>query len=482
MRWPLGMVLMFAACESEALEPAVFGEVCGVNGPFHLIPLAEERTLWSLEQLEKRYIYVTRRSGDGFPQDFELWSTGLCGESPRRIAEDVSATFQLEQWPGVLFGCRDEANDIVSLDLAGAVPPHVVFADTGCQNGTPYGFVSFGDASEPGPLLLHPFPSDPRSETSEPVVLLPSTPIPDPTIKSLSNVVVLPEMIFLRDHSSALLRIDLPGGIQTVEQADVREFEVSRDGRYLLWQDLQLTGADPDRPEGTVLLRDRVTGEGVSLTQTGLRYTSQPLLHIDAGYVQLVLGNGLTRIYSVPSFGFIDLPQGLLLDDRIPDGRWLLHSRWDGKVYLSDLRNPESLTLLGSGQIVNVGSNGVMVQDLPACCVTKDYQFDEAPLWLLPFDGTQPLRLTEAVSRGAKVMEDEWIIATLNVDENLLADLVLVDLSSDTLRILDRKVVFSPFGATVSMGNNVFRYLVSDGERSGVWLAQTPLITERHGP
>ena len=460
-----------------AREPAALAEMCGVEGPIQLLAVEPGREVAiGPQRFGEHYLYVTGRPGaDRYSlDDPQLWSTGPCGEDPRRIAEDVRYPIGLERWPDVALGCRDEARDIVSLDLAGVEPPHVVFADIHCfAPRTPHGLVEVGDQSVPRPVALHPYPDDPRSGTSEPVVFLEETPVP--ALLTLSRPIVLQDHIFLIDADNALLRIDLPDGDVHVEQAGVREFEVSRDGRYLLWQDSVLTNDDPARPEGAVFLRDRTTGEGIALAQTNLRYGSFHFGHLDAGYMELVLRNGVTRVYTLPALSFFDLPRSVALDRQISDGRWLLQPWWGGPIYLTDLVDPASTTVLTKGgHIIAAEPDGVLIQDLQICCTTAEAPFETSPVWFVPFDGSQARRVADEVGRSPVVLDRRRIIATADRDGDAPARLVLIDRETRGERLIDEEVVVADFRAIWPLGDGAFWYEVDDGERSGVWAVRLP--------
>jgi hypothetical protein len=468
------LTLALAACATEdTREPAAFAEVCGVEGPFRLLPLAPGQALTSIWPVAGRFYYIVSDSAHAADEpEHTLWSMGPCGEAPTLVADDISRLRSFALWPDLLLGCREQTRDIVSLDPAGIEPPHVVFADISCYaHETTYGLVTFGSNDEPSPLVLHPYPDDPRSEISEPVVLLDPLPVLDPAVVRQARVWTLQDEVLLLDENDALLRVALADGAVTIEQTDVRDFEVSRDGRYLLWQDLRTTNSDPSRPEGAVLLRDRTTGVGMSLAQTWLSYTGAALNRIDAGYIELVLRTGETRLFSLPTFGFIDLPRNIRLVVPVTDEQWLVGNSFAGPYGLSDLSDGETITPLwpGSGGVVSLEGGRLIIQDIGPCCIGEDFFRDTGPLWSVPFDGSAPQRLTGDIGRFPRRVDERRMLASVDIDAGARATIVLVDLETRDEKLIDEGVsgLFSRVGL---LDEDRYWYLVEDGERSGMWV------------
>ncbi|MFY0537120.1 hypothetical protein [Nannocystis pusilla] len=174
------------ACGPEPIAQEELEEVCGEKGPFRILPLEPDRQLnygWTT-QVGDRLMFVTERietSGENkfFPDasEPEVWSTGLCGESPALIASGISRIFTVDRWPDLMLGCDEETAEIVSLDPLGEREPHVVFAGDpeafGCAlRWTDHGMLSIVPHDEDfGALMLSPYPDDPLTQTSEPIVL-----------------------------------------------------------------------------------------------------------------------------------------------------------------------------------------------------------------------------------------------------------------------------------------------------------------------
>lgn len=461
-------------CGSEAIEPAEFAEVCGVRGPVRLVALAPDQVVRDgLHRFEERVFYTTARAQAGADEvkysDTVLWSIGPCGEAPRRIADDVVHVFTDDRWPGLLLGCRMDLRDIVSLDPAGEQPPHVVYAGVDCfSRDTPQGLLSIdADGDGPAALTLHPHPGDARSETSEPIALLDPDLTPGYPITASSRVRARGDGVFVLTTDGALVRIALPGGAVTVEQTGVREFDASQDGRYILWQRAESTDRDSEFPEGMVFLRDRETGEGMPLTPTWLDPYDSSLAWVDHGIVPLMLSGGPLRVYFLPSLGFLDIDDNVFPREQLADGRWLLQRWWSGPIYLADLREAGSATpFFDDGAIVGREPDGLVLLDVP---------LDSAPgpLWFAPFDGSSPTRLADRVTPYHRLTEGR-VLSALNVDADGLGDLILADFATREERLIDRQVVDTSVWSSWDLGDDIVRYAVVDGARSGVWMVRLP--------
>lgn len=478
------LALALGGCASEdKLEPAAFGEVCGAQGPVRVIAMQPDEELRSLSVLDGRLYYaIAPRTDDpDAPRTDTLWTSGLCGEDPRPIAEGVRFVFAVDLWPDVLLGCREGDREIVSLDPAGERPPNLVFT-TSCtafsygRDPPPHGIVSReGEDEEPATLLLHPYPDDPRTERSEPIVLLDPTSTPQYPISGRSSVRVAGDEALVHVTDGTLVRVSLPDGAVTVEQTGVYSFALSRDGRWLL-HDLMPASGEPEPPPSPVFLTDRTTGVSTSLAQTWLYHNLNALYWADRGVAMLTLPNDVTRLYFLPGLDFADLPPGLAPQLLLPDGRWLLqdsqpHIRGTS-LHVIDPRAPESLTLLfRGGNLVAVQPDGVIVVEAAPCC-SASYLTDEGKLWFAPFDGRTPSRLAARASNFSRLRADGRLLTTVDLDDAGLGELLLVDLTTGREQSVDRRVMRNSFAAAEGHDEDVLRYLVDDGERSGVWLAR----------
>jgi hypothetical protein len=478
VRWICAALMVLTGCGSEpARESAELAELCGVEGPLHLIALEADQRVYRVDVFEDRLYYATaHREGDQDPPVYgepTLWSSGLCGEQRRKIADGITSTFSDERWPGLLLGCREQAREVVSLDPTGLQPAHVVFADIDCWGGhdTSHGLVSLLAEDEgPGTLVLHRYPVDARTETSAPIVLLDPGLTPEHPISRRSRLRLTDDDAFILTDEQTLLRISLRDEDVVVEQTGVRDFEVSSDGRYLLYQDLNLTG-DPDESEGAVILLDRIAGTGTTVAQTDLAYSPIPLAWVDLGVVPLMLSNGMLRVHFLPGLDFVDTRYGTYFRGATADGRWLLQGT-DNRLYLGDAPRPEYFTYLfdGTAQLAAdaISEDGVTLMNLTSCCSPSD----EGPLLFVPFDGA-PRHLADRVSRARVSVDDRRLLTTVEIDEHGDGELVLVDLDTHDEQLVDTQVG-GTFRSLSEYGDRVFLYSVTDGERTGIWLIRLP--------
>lgn len=483
----IALALGLASCGDAAVEPAELGELCGIDGPFRLMELAPDRQLQGqLLTFDDRYVFTTVRvqdEGDTVVYtDPTVWSVGTCGETPRRLADTIDYIYVDPRWPDLLLGCRFEAEETVVLDPAGELPPQLVFADVGCfPRASSSGYILFeGDDPEdpeaPATLSFLAFPDDPRTADAEPIVLLSPETHPEHLTYAFPRPRIVEDALFTLTTEGTLLRIDLPGGEITVEQTDVLQYEVSPDGRYLLYQNRALLG-DPERGEGLVFLRDRTTGEGTLLAQTNLNYYPGPLRQYANGVITLTLPSNVLRVYSPPALDFVDLPPAVNLVAKTADGRWLMRRGVnDGPIYVGDLHDPDGTTaLFGGGTIVKLLPDALLMLDVSPCCSTEDSKYAEGGLWRVPLDGSGAQRVADRAANGLRFIDDRRLITVVDKSrDDGLADLLLLDLEDGSERLVDRDVMTTIFSFAGSIEDGIVRYSVSDGERSGIWLARLP--------
>ena len=483
--WALGLV----TCSPDELAPAELAELCGVEGPVRLLALEVDQAAHpEIQRIADRYYLSVKRlqrsKGQTKVVEEALWSVGTCGEAPRRIADDVSEVFtDPERWPGVLLGCRRAHDETVSFDLAGDEPPHVIFDHSICRaERTSHGFLGVvGPEEGPASLILYPYPVDPRRDVPEPRVLVgPEVTPMHPIVGDLNaHLAVREDTASVLTADGDLLTVALADGALTVEQPHVRNFYISPDGRYLLYQDLGLTQDDPYRPEGVVFLRDRTTGEGGTLAQDWLNYSGHSLEFAALGVVTLTLRDDVVRVFFLPGLDFVDLPQSVVLRRQLADGRWLMQAWWEGgPIYVGDLRDLEATTtLFGEAAILptSTSRDGITVAAVGGCCHPVDHD-DEGAMWFVPFDGSPPRRLAERTSRYSVQLDERRVATALDIDADFIADIALIDLETGVAQLIDRRVDLW-YGILPTLGlveDQLYSYQVVDGERSGVWLVRLP--------
>lgn len=487
-------LLLLGGCgPEETLEPAELDEVCGTSGPFRVLALAPDERLWDWPiQVGDRVLYLVGQFGTFAPDDPSIpllgttvWSTGPCGESPVQLATGIDRIFMVDAWPDVPLGCTRETGDVVSLDPTGARPPHVVFPDVpgtfDCGlRWTKHGLLSVTEHDEElGALELHPYPTDPYSETATPVTLL------DPIQISHKNrsgpgfigwvLQSYEDFALALTADDTLVRVDLADRTVTELRAGVGMFDASREGNYVLWQDpIDDLAKDEPYPVGAVSLRDMTTGTDTPIAETSLRYSIVPARWADEGALQLALGSlnpgGPTRIFRLPGLESIDIGgQAFLLGSIGPD-RWLSTTFRAPGIDVIDLQKRERRPLFDRGTVVRIQSDVALMLDVRQCCVDGSPR-DEGPVWRLPLDFSPPQRVARRATRYFSVLKDGRIVTPLAIDTQMIGTLAIVDPDTQEERQIDDRV-FAPLLDTST--DNVLRYSVADGARSGVYLVRLP--------
>ncbi len=479
-RAALALVMFGPVSCAESHEPAALAELCGEAGPVRMLELAPDQAMSgrAFTVGDRVYFGVGRPklNPDYYFIDFTdraLWSTGPCGESPRRIADDVTFAFESERWPGRLLGCQRLTGDVLLLDPEGGAP-HVVFAGVDCgRYWTEHGLVSISKHDDTAAsLLLHPYPEDPRDGGPEPIVLLSDVLLEDGLAY---GVRATDEVVRALTPDGELLRVELADRSVAVEQTDVRDYAISEDGRYLLWRSLTVLGGTPEQPMGAVNLRDRSTDFSVSLGSSDSRVYSQALQWADRGVMVFERG-AATQIYSLDDLNVTDVPAGLRLDHMGPmdDGRWLLEGEagrpW---LHILDLKDGSVDPLFArQGSIIEREAEGVLVLDATPCCAADGR--DEGALWLVPYDGSQPRRMSTRATINAYRPDPTRLVTSLAIGDDNLGELALIDLTTGARSSIDDRVMLAFLAPRLDDDPTLITYSVMDGERSGVWRVRLP--------
>ncbi|SFD98443.1 hypothetical protein SAMN02745121_02518 [Nannocystis exedens] len=495
----IGAVLTCTSCGPEPIAQEEFEEVCGQTGPFRILPLAPDRQVhntWSwATRVGDRLLFVTYRIGPGgekqlFPEtsEPEVWSTGLCGESPVMVARGVDKIITLERWPEVVLGCDEETAEVVSVDPLGTREPHVVFASDPEAYGdcalrwTDYGMLSIAEHDEDfGALMLTPYPDDPLTQTSEPVVLLDNVRITSTGRGGVgivaNSIRTFPDFVLALDAEGTLMRVDLADRSVAPFVENVRGVETSRDGRWLLWQDATLTGGDAYNPEGDMFLRDLSTGTDALLARTSLEFSRFPLSMADAGIVQIGLGyvhRDPQRVFFLPELDFFDVPGDLDFNAKLDDGRLLGSSLFDAYYKLFDLRAGTSRQLFEREMRLQwVEDDGMVAYEAKPCCIEGGFR-DQGPMWRVPFDG-EPTQIAKRVTDYMSRLGDDRVLSPVDIGGDWLSDLIVIDLATGEERFVDGHVYATSVDTRWGEEDGLISYSIRDGERSGVYVARLPV-------
>lgn len=173
----------------------------------------------------------------------------------------------------------------------------------------------------------------------------------------------------------------------------VREFESAGAGNFLLWQDLTLTQADEEFPEGPIYFRDTTGGSQTLLGSDSLAFSGGALYSVDSGALGLNLGyinREPLRIFRLPGLEFIDVPGDWSLIAPVDGDRWLSGAAFGGAPYgLLDLKTGSTTRLYArEGLLRRHDEESLTVLEVPRCC-NDGSEFDVGPVWRVPLDGSQ---------------------------------------------------------------------------------------------
>ncbi|MCY1057024.1 hypothetical protein [Nannocystis sp. SCPEA4] len=485
--WVAAIVLAMG-CGPDPVAQEELEEVCGEAGPFRVLELEPDQRIAAVRSLriaDRRVFVVHRVAADdtsSIPSwsDPEVWSTGLCGESPVQLSSDIEKIFTNERWPDVLLGCKQETGEVFELDPLGVRAPHLVFAGdpaaVGCAlRWSDHGLLSVVPHDDDfGALMLSPYPEDPRTQTSEPVTLLDPVRITENgtggTGMIAGSIRTFADSVLALDGKDTLVRVDLADRSVTTLQEEVREIDASFDGRYVMWQDMAVTRESDWATEGKVFLRDLTAGGDALLGETSLTYSLNPLGYAGGGIVQLDFPSApMQRIFFLPGLESIPAPSDLVINTKLDDGRWLVSSRSDNFFYWYDLREGTREQLFSRpADLVWFESDAlVLFETEKQCCDERD----EGPLWRVPFDG-EPEQLAERGNRSMRLLPDGRIIGPVGIGSDGVGRLVVIDPSTGEERRVDDRVDGRSVDTRWFEDEGLISYSVSDGERSGVYLAR----------
>jgi hypothetical protein len=481
-------IFLLAACGPETKEPADLDRVCGHESPFRILEIDDDRELASVVQTSHEDGRRELRLSFGelvdhpfpFPDGptYEYWSVGTCGESPQRLSDDISLWTTLDHWPDEIFECDSETGlfEIVDPEIEGA--RNVVFDTQDCRFAeTPWGVVEVVPSDEDlGTVVLLPYPEDPWTETSQPRTLLEDVRIRSAPPYGVNGDRLLfayrDDAVYALSAAYDLVRFSLLDGSTTIEAANVREFELSYDEGWLIWQDVAEIGDDPKWPVGAIYLKDRDRGAVTRLADAPLAATvfSHNFAFIDLGVVLLQLGylyDQPERVYRTADFSFSDFPLGVVPDQGVTGDRVLVGDAFGhGNYAIVDPITGTGADIFDGYGEVNVRGDHLEILDGAHCCIREDERA-EARLWTAELDGTREL-LAHRVTRDYQYLSDGRIVTMLDVNSKWRGDLVVIDSDDLGEHVVDEHtIVSSPI-----VDDDTIVYGVADRDRTGVWLAR----------
>lgn len=496
----VGCLATMSSCGPEtAIEPAELDEVCGEASAFRVLELEPDEHLRWVPPLRigDRVLYLISKlapieADDSYAEVLgtTVWATGPCGESPVQLATGISDLFTVEAWPDVPLGCVEATGDVVALDPTGAREPHVVFkgvADTfRCGlRWTPHGVVSVSEHDEElGALLLHPYPADPYTETAMPTTLLdPMRMTPSgrsgPSYRGWT-MQAFDDFVLAVSGDDTLVRIELADGTTTPLQSSVWGFDASPTGEYVVWQGTTFTSDDIYAPVGEIFLRDVAVGTDALLAETSIRHSWFPARSAEDGVIPLTLGvrsESPVRLFWLPELESIDLSPESYVSAPLDAERWLVGSTLDARLEVVNPRKGEKRRLIESaGRRWRIGADALGVHQVRQCCIDGD-QRDEGPVWRVPLDGSEPQQLVPRATRFLGWQADGRIVTAIDIDSQLLGTLIVVDTATQEERRIAGRVSVNSLDLSRAAEDGTVTFSVSDGKRSGVYLARLPAHT-----
>lgn len=475
------------------LEPAPLEPVCGQPSPLRILPLDDDQSLIEGENAVTRvgdrvYFIIGRGTvlDDGrvtlgfssFAEATTVVSTGPCGEDPRVIARDIDRVFEHPRWPGLLLGSVIASSDdsepeagapekrppaVVVLDPEGERAPRRLLSDVGASRWTDHGRVQVlmpSDGASPLSIRLFPFPDGPGAGEPDAITIARDVP------RAEGYVAVRGNHVFFPDGTGGVSRIDLPDVAHHAEPlSGLTHFEVSLDGRFILWESTDRATTKDGVVERFIL--DRQSGD------------SEPLgawkdveLHDD--YIVLSRwGPAAERVVNLPNLELVDSEQAVIA--RADATSWIT---WHSPATFS------RLSLSGAtDRLVDAAPFGlpdlhgdhlhVIRCELP--CSRKPGE-NQGELISVDLRRGEARRIADRAVNGYVHLADDRVLTALDVDETKLGRLALTEGDGVATWEIDTHVS-SFLGAhqgVVQPDPDVILYAVSDGARSGLWLARLP--------
>lgn len=180
----------------------------------------------------------------------------------------------------------------------------------------------------------------------------------------------------------------------------------------------------------------------------------------------------MKKLFFLPRLESVEAPADLFLNKKLDDGRWLGGSLSDNFFYLHDLREGTKEQLFSRPVDLAWFEDDALVafETAKKCCIEGDLR-DEGPLWRVPFDG-EPEQLAERANRYTRLLPDGRIFGPLGIGADWLGILVVLDPSTGEERRVDDRVDGRSVDTRWFEDEGLISYSVSDGERSGVYLAR----------
>jgi hypothetical protein len=463
----LGIVVCLA-CSDDTVgpTPAALEELCGETEPFQLLAFDPARSIhgiWGSNSGDRLVFDISFGPPNAFPiiHDYEVWSTGQCGEDPIHL----TAGLEIDMWSGFPeeYGlgpaiCQAQTHDILILDPTGVAAPWPLFETSDCAwlERTPHGVVTLlGDNADQ--LVLQPWPSDPLAiQRAEQIVLL----------DGIQSFRVSDTEAFALTTDDELVVVGLEDLTVEVLASNVREFRDSGSGRYVLWQGLEITNEDPDYVEGPLHVLDRETGESRFLADASLSIAAGNVWALESlGWVyfrDIIDGEYVDRYVHVPDASSIELPN--MEPEAVIDETHALLRELPWSFVIVDTTTGETSTLPGNfDQLLRAFSAseaGIYLELL------------NGEAWRIDYSGTWTLIAKHTAGRWLW-LPDGRTVSPWHIDSRGMGRLMIEEPGTFAQTWVDQDVL--QYSLSVhSEDQRLISYAVGDPERHGVWMARVP--------
>jgi len=445
--------LWFAGCGPSVTPPAELDRVCEQDSPVELLALDSGTRVRmgfpGYEQQSERLLLAATPGSlldEQARADAVVWAVGPCGEDPVEVARGIDWIRRLDERPEFLLGCG-AAGDVYALDATGAREPALLFEGVGCNpRWSAHGPVVNPTDVEIGPVVLHPFPADPWSGPTAPIVLLERARLEHEAAGFGAFFGGDPQLVddelFAVTEDHALVRVNVETRAVVELATNVHTFDAS--ANIVVWQARSDERDAYGAPIGMITALDRTTGVTTELTVGNLDAVFLATNFAHSGVVVLrdAAFEGSERMYVLPSAEPIVVPDELALRSKV-DHRWLIQPLDPGPRWLWDPDTGQQTPFLDAPGILRPKSETVWFARLAVPNFPdpdNSNETDEAALLRLVVD-REPVTLAPRAGRPWWVLEDDRVITKLGTAPDGRGTLVVVQPETFDERRIDDDVL-----------------------------------------
>ncbi len=473
-------------CRGTPDEPVELVEHCGQREPTRLLELDANRypsrnALHAIRRVGDRLVYFIEVYADGvaFPAESsadiignEVYASGLCGEDPVLLTDEVDFLFDpRHEFGGEILGCRREADEVILLDPTGADPARVLLSGVGCSplpvGGGIVGVRPTQPDPETGELIYKASLADPDSQVE---VLMPEvlTPFAETSFyfADIRRLRTTGDDVLALAPSGDIVSVDVTDQSTKIEVADVGGFELSFDGRFILWEEGPPVLAGQTWEAREMFLRDRDTGQDLAL---GLARFGIGSAGVQPGMVRATADfiNEDTLVVLLPSQEQFTFGSDQFVNGRHPDSGFIMWSPSadDGTPGPLHVFDPE----LGESEAV-FDRYGGWAYEGEQFLLLENTGEDEYALWERYLDQPEPELVVTSVFQPFFVSETR-VAAIRDLEGDRHGSLHIIDRNSEmTLVVADRVNAFSARLNWLHALGDAFAYAEAD-ETGGAILA-----------